>query len=224
MAKEVIKLSKDSLEIIKNASLINNSLKFTATNEIKTIAASGAIIMEATLAEVFPKEFSVYELNKFLSVLNLATMKDAELVFEDDKLVTIQSGKSKINYYFTSQQFVQHPNKAIKLPSVELETEIDAETLEGFTKAASALGHKMMIFRVSAKKSYLVATTPELDTSNDYVFELGDVDTVDGDYKLKIENLKLIPGDYEVQISAKGLAAFKHKTRPIMFYMGLERT
>lgn len=223
MTKQVIKLSKDTLEIIKNASTINNSMRFSVGNSIKTINAAGNVIMEATIDETLPVEFSIYELNKFLSVLNLPNMKDAELVFEDDKKVTIQSGKSKIQYYFTDASFTTHPNKDINLPSVDLETEVEADTLEGFTKAASALGHKILAFRVQTGKALLVATTPDIDTSNDYVYELGDTTAADGEYKLKIENLKIIPGDYTIQICAKGLMKLVHKTRPLTFFLGLER-
>lgn len=143
-----VTLSKEELEVLRNVSTINNSLKFKEGNVIKTISPCQAILLEAEIDSMFPQEFSIYELNKFLNVLSLPTLKDASLVFDDDKKVTIDGGTSRVQYYFTDQSFINHPDKAINLPSVDLTALIQGETLDGFEKAASALGHKILAFRV----------------------------------------------------------------------------
>lgn len=220
--KQVLKLSKETMEILKNIASINNSMKFKVGNELKTVSAAGSVVMETVIAESFPIEFSIYDLSKLLGVLNLPNMKDAELVFEDDKKMIIQSGKSKIQYFFTEQTFVVHPDKQISLPSVEVNVDMDADVLDGFARAAAALGHKIMAFKVEDNKAYLVATTPEIDVSNDYVVELGDVTDGDGIYKIKIENLKIVAGDYNIQISAKGIMKLTNKNRSLIYFIGLE--
>jgi len=224
-----VNLTKEEIEVLRNVASINNSLKFVAGNEIKTMSPDQAILMEAVIDSSFPQEFSIYELSKFLNVLTLPTLKDAALVFDDDKKVTIDGGSSRVQYYFTDQSFTTHPNKTLKLPSVDLAVTITGEALDGFEKAASALGHKILAFRVDAGKASLVATTPEIDTSNDYVVDLGDA--VDGDgaiaadgyYKLKVENLKILPGDYRFEVCVQGIMKLSHTTRKITYYLGLER-
>lgn len=230
MSQTKVKLSKDTLEVLACICSINNSLKFKAGNVLKTMSPCQSILMEAEVEESFPQEFSIYEVKKFLNVLALPVLANADLVFEDDKKVTIDGGQSKVQYYFTDQSFVEHPDKVINLPTVDLDTLIKAEVLDGFDKAAKALGHKILAFKVEDGVATLVATTPEVDTSNDYVVVLGEAKDGNGDvaadglYKLKVENLKIIPGDYRFEICAKGVMRVTHTTRKITYFLGLERS
>lgn len=226
---DVVKLSQETIGILKVASTINNSLKFTAGSEIKTMSASGAIVLEAEICEAFPQDFAIYELNKFLSVLNLNNFKNAaELHFDGgNQFMTIRSGSAKVKYFFSADSFVQHPGKSIKLPKVDIELKLTAEVLDNFTKAASALGHKTIKFVVADNKLKLIGSDPSsADTSNDYEEVVGETE-FDGSYEatIKLDNLKLIPGDYTVQIlqvPSKGIARFEHLTRKIVSFIALE--
>lgn len=227
MATKTLKLSADSIQILKVMSTINNSMAFKAGNELKTISASGSIVMESVIGETFPVDFNIYELNKFLSVLSLSNFKDAELQFddEDETHMVIKSGSAKIKFFFSPEAFVQHPGKSIKLPKVDVTLDLTQEVLDNFQKAASALGHKVIKFKVEDKNLSLVATSEEIDTSNDYVVDLGPVDADDFDAKIKLENMKLLPGDYTVQLlkmTNKGIARFEHLTRNTVSFIGLE--
>lgn len=225
MTQQSVKLSKDTLEVLKMLATINGSMAFKAGNKLRTLSpGGGSIFAEVEIAEEFPIPFSIYELGKFLGVLNLATMKDATLLFEDDKKVVIKgAGNSKINYYFTSDSFVQAPDKELVLPSVELDVTLTGEVIDGFMRAASALGHKIMALTVRGGNAYLVATNPDQgDASNDYEVDLGPVEAADANYKLKIENIKLLAGDYRVQVCARGMVAFLNDERKLKVFIGLE--
>ncbi len=224
---KVVKLSPETLQVLKIASSINKSLAFKAGNEIKTVSATGSIVMEATVNESFPVDFAIYELPKLLGVLALPSFKDAELVFEDavDTHMLIKAGSSKIKYFYTPEDFAKHPGKSIVLPKVDVDVNIQKDVLEAFEKAAAALGHKFMKFKVSDKKLYLIATTPELDTSNDYIVEMGDQNSDDFDAMIKLENLRLVPGDFNVQLlkmGGRGISKWSHLTRKISTFIGLE--
>lgn len=225
---KTVKLSAETLQILKIASTINKSLAFKAGAEIKTVSATGAIVMEASITETFPVDFAIYELNKLLGVLALPAFKDAELVFEDgvDTHMVIKAGSSKIKYNYSPEDFVQHPGKSIVLPKVDVEFQLQRDVLENFEKAAAALGHKSIKFRVDTKNLYLVATSPELNTSsNDYIVDLGAIEAEDFEAYIKLENLKLVPGDFQVQLlkmGGKGLSKFTHLTRKITTFVALE--
>ena len=223
----IVKLSPETLAILKIASAINKSLAFKAGNEIKTVSATGAIVMEATITESFPADFAVYELNKLLGVLALPAFKDAELVFEDgvDTHMMIKAGSSKIKYFYSAEEFAQHPGKSIVLPKVDVEFNLTRETLENFEKAAAALGHKFIKFKVEDKNLFLVATDPTQDTSNDYIVDMGAVDAEDFEASIKLENLKLVPGDFNVKLlkmGGRGISQWEHLTRKIKTFIGLE--
>ena len=65
-----MKLSSETLSVLKNFASINTGLEFKKdSNVIKTISAGKNILAEATLKDTFPDDFCVYDLNQFLSVL-----------------------------------------------------------------------------------------------------------------------------------------------------------
>ena len=58
-----MKLSDDTVQVLKNFSGINQSLQFKSGNTLKTISPLKTIFVEATVGESFPKEFALYDLN-----------------------------------------------------------------------------------------------------------------------------------------------------------------
>lgn len=228
MSVKTLKLTAETLQILKVMQSINNSMAFKAGNELKTISASGTVIMETVVSETIPVDFNIYELNKFLSVLTLPGMKDsAELQFNDgDNFLTIVAGSAKIKYFFSPEEFVKHPGKQIKLPKVDVTATITKETLESFEKAASVLGHKVIQFKVEDKQLSLIATDKSVDTSNDYVVEMGTIDAEDFVADIKLDNLRLVPGDYVVQLlklADRGISRWEHTARKIVSFIGLEK-
>lgn len=227
MAIQSVKLSSETLAILKIASTINKSLGFKKGSEIKTVSATGAIVMEASIQESFPSDFAIYELNKLLGVLALPAFKDAELVFEDgvDTHLIVKAGSSKIKYFYTAEDFVQHPGKTIQLPKVDVEFTLQRDILENFEKAAAALGHKFIKFKVEDKNLFLIATDPSQDTSNDYIVDMGANEADNFEASIKLENLKLVPGDFKLQLlkmGSKGISRWEHLTRKITTFIGLE--
>lgn len=245
--QQKIRFSKESLDILKNFASINNCQGFEPGNQLRVISASESIGAIATLSETIPVAFSIYEMNRFLGVLSLQTLADADLVFEDDKKVVIESKHTKVNYFFSSQKFIdKNAGKTPVYPRVDFVTTLDAATLDGLEKAAATLGHKFLKFVAKDGKGRLIATSPEIDTSNDYIIELDEAyahpqlptpDMVnkvfhdetqrialpDGEYTLKFENIRIIPGTYKVVVCAGSLVGFQHLERPVQYFVALER-
>lgn len=239
-----IKLSKDTLQILKNFSDINNTMSFSVGSNLKIVSPSESIAAVAVIPETFPVDFSIYEMNRFLNVLSLSNMADAELVFGDDKKVIVQCKQTKVDYYFSSKRIVDATSgKTPAYPSADFVTILDADTLDGLEKAASVLGHKYLKIVAKDGKGTLIATSPDIDTSNDYVIELADVfahpliqgendrqipdvnnkiPAPDGEYLVKFENIRNIPGSYQLTVANKQMAGFKHLERSVHYFVGLE--
>jgi hypothetical protein len=176
-----IKLSQETLAVLKVFASINNSLAFKEGNEIKTLNESGSIICAATVAEYFPIDMSVYELNKLLSILSLPSFSDAELVFEDgvNSHMTIKSVASSANikYNFSNAEFAKHPGKTINLPRVDVEFTLTQDIINNFQKTAAVLGHKNIKVKVKDKQLTLIASAEgSNDSSNDFTLSMGDND------------------------------------------------
>jgi hypothetical protein len=86
-------LSNDTLNVLKNFATINPNVVFKPGQKLKTISESKTILASATIVEDFPQEFGVYDLNEFLSVLNL--IDNPTLDFEE-KAVLVTGGGQKI--------------------------------------------------------------------------------------------------------------------------------
>ena len=66
-----MQISKNTFEVLKNFSEINENLLIKPGNELKTISVMKNVLAKATIEETFDKEFAIYDLNSFLNVLSL---------------------------------------------------------------------------------------------------------------------------------------------------------
>lgn len=218
-----VKFSDETFVILEAAAKINNSIKLSAGNIIKTASADDAIAMYAVIADEIPIDAGLYDLSQFLNLFRLAALKDAELEFED-KRITIHGDRTKVQYWFCDESFLKNVDKIsnVKLPSIELTVDIDQNDLTSFSRGAATLGHKFLQFVVENKTIKLVATTPGIDTSNNLEIDIGATEAEDNKFTLSLNNLKLIPGSYKVEISSRGHTKWSHKEQAVIFYIGLE--
>ena len=68
---KVMKLSDETLSLLKNFSSINQSILFKQGNSLRTISVMKNILAEATIKEDIPTDFGIYDLNQFLNALSL---------------------------------------------------------------------------------------------------------------------------------------------------------
>jgi hypothetical protein len=101
-----MKLSNDTLTILKNFASINQGIVFKQGKTIKTISTNKNILAEANIAEEFETEFGVYDLNNFLTVLSLH--KEEPNIEFGDKIAVISglNGRSKLQYRFCEPSMV----------------------------------------------------------------------------------------------------------------------
>ncbi len=222
---QIVKLSQETRELLKIVATINNSIAIEAGNVIKTVSEGGGTILEAEIAETFPETFSIYDLSKFLSVLALPNLKDADLIFNGEDHVEVRQGKASVKYKFTDGDFVRHPGKTLTMPTPDLEIDLTSVDIDNIQKMASVLGHKFLVFKVKDGKAYITTTSPDLgETSNDSLVELADVPgSADGEYRMRFDYMTLPKGDYRISISVRGISKFTHKTQKTEVYIGLER-
>jgi len=112
-----LKISNETLEILKNFSSINSNILVKPGNTIATISPIKNIMAEAKVSENFDCEFGIWDLNKFLGTISL--FDDPEFVFEE-KFVTItsNSNKSAVKYYYSEPSLLTTINKKIVMPEI----------------------------------------------------------------------------------------------------------
>jgi len=215
-----MKLSESTVNLLKNFSSINQSILFKEGNKLRSISVMKNILAEATIAEEFPKDFGIYDLNQFLNGLSLHN--SPELDFDNNQFVVIKEGKMRSKYFFADASvIVSPPEKEITLPTEDVCFQLTSQQLEKLKKAASvyqlpdisAIGENGVV--------KLVARDKKNDTSNDFSIIVGETNE-DFVFNFKEENLKIVPGTYDVIVSSKLLSKFTNQNLDVTYYIALE--
>jgi hypothetical protein len=213
-----MKLSSQTINVLKNFSTINQNLVIKEGSDITTMSAMKNIVAKAKVEESFTKEFAIYDLNEFLSALSLFGTPDLD--FQDDFVVITEEGSSKsLKYWYSDPSVVTTPNKDITMPSNEVKFDFSSDTLAEITRAASVIGAPDMVL----ENGKLKVTDKKNTTANDFALDL-DVPDSEVDYKFwfKVENLKLLPGSYGVEVSSKNISKFTNSNVEIEYFIALE--
>ena len=116
-----MKISKQTFDVLKNFSEINENLLIKPGNNLQTISVMKNVLAEATVEETFDKEFAIYDLNSLLSVLSLYESPDITL---GDDYLTVSQGKSSSKFWYADPSLVVSPSKGITMPSAEVKVRI----------------------------------------------------------------------------------------------------
>lgn len=217
-----MKLSDDTINILKNFSVINQSLQFKTGNVLRTISPLRTIFVEATVGENFPKEFALYDLNKLLAKVSL--YKEPELSFDDDKINIVTENRKKSDYikYCSPKVLVVPPEKSITLGDADCSFTLLQEDLEWMRKSAGISGSPNFVFESDGDTIHFIATDVKDDAADQSKIEIGTGSGNKFRVVMKVENFKLLDGSYDVSIAKKGLAQFKHKNVPITYFIAIE--
>lgn len=213
-----MKLSKETLSILKNYSSINQNLLFSPGNILKTITTQNTLLSTATVPDEFPIEFGIYDLSEFLSVLSL--FQNPELEFSE-KYVKIFESNNSIKYYAADSSVLVVPKKDINFPDAEIELLLTAENLSLINKTASVLKSADVSFVGQDGKVIVVVADKKNDTSNSFELVLGDTE-LEFKVNIKVDMLKFIPGEYQVSISSKRVSKFSSTGSDLVYYVGIE--
>ena len=213
-----MKLSNETVSVLKNFSTINQNLVIKGGNKIATMSAMKNIVAKAEVIEDFPQEFAIYDLNEFLSAISL--FSKPELEFENDFVMITEEGTStSLKYWYSDPSVVTTPTKDITMPECEVKFNLSSDTLSTIQKAAAVIGAPDMALESGSLK----VTDKKNATANNYALDL-DVASQSDNYKFwfKVENLKLIQGSYDVQVSSKNISHFKNSTGNVEYFIALE--
>ena len=216
-----MKLSDNTVSVLKNFSTINQSLQFKNGKVLKTISPLKTIFVEATVDEEFSKTFALFDLNKLLAKISL--YKEAHLGFEEDRLVIATEDKKKSDYikYCSTQVIVTPPDREITLENPDCEFSLSQEDLEWMRRSAGISGSPNFIFESDGSTITFMAADLKDDAADQSKIEIG---TSDKKFRvaMKVENFKMMDGSYDVAVSKKGLARFKNKDVDITYFIAIE--
>ena len=215
-----MKLTDNTLTILKNFAGINNSILVKQGIKLRTISVAKNILAEAVIDEEFPRDFAIYDLNQFLNGLSLH--QDPEMDFKEESYLSIREGKRRVKYFFADPNvIISPPDKEISLPSEDVHFQLDSTSLEKLLKAAAV--YQLPDFCVVGGDGVvkLVVRDKKNDTSNEFAIVVGETDK-EFTFNFKVENIKIIPGAYDVIITQKLLSLFTNTQHDLKYFIALE--
>lgn len=205
-----MKLSKNTLSILKNFASINPSMFLRQGNILTTKSVNNVIYAEATIDDVIDSDIGIYDVSEFLSTLGLFN-DDFEIVAGvADQEIKIQDKRSSVKYSLVDPSVIVFPAKTVAFPVADVHFTLRSEDMTQIMKAASTLGLPEIMITNTNGKIVIKAVNSKDDTANSYALEVGDYDgTNDFEFFILVENMKMVKGDYKVMIAKIGAVQFE---------------
>lgn len=219
-----MKISADTVSVLKNFAAINSNIVINPGNKIMTISEAKNILAEASVEEEFGNTVGIYDLQEFLNVLQL--VDTPSLKFEDNFMrIGGNGGRAMVTYYYSDPEILTTPSKPINMPEEDVWFSLDDSTTNSLKKAAAVFGHGQLVIEPDNGSIKLSVVDPDNSTANEYSI------IVDGGYKsdkfkfiVNIANLKMIPGSYNVKISSKLISQFSNEDSSVVYWIALEKS
>jgi hypothetical protein len=202
-----MKISDNTINILKNFSSINGSILVRPGNVLKTVGTQRSIYATATVEENFPQQFAIYELPKFLGVLSL--FQDHDIDFGEHQL-TIASGNQVVNYTYADVSSILAPpeDKKIVVDPADVEFSINHHDFHKVLKAAAVLQVPNIAVVGDGNTIKVCAINSKNPTSDTFSIEVGPTEKI-FNMVFRVEYLvKLLPLSYNIKINSKGISSF----------------
>jgi hypothetical protein len=214
-----MKLSKTTLDVLKNFSEINSGLLIEAGNVVRTKHPSDTIHAIYTSEEEFPNRVAIYDLNIFLGVISVFDSPNFDFRKECVVISEEYDPESENTILYCKPEFIVSANK-INPPPFEICFELEKDVFGKIDKLARIQELDSYIFEGKDGKLFLRVGKEKNSESNSFVMKIGD-NTYGKDFRciFSTENFLFLPGHYTVSISTKRIAKFSHKDVALEYYV-----
>ena len=215
-----MKICDETVDVLRNFSTINPSIAFNEGSVLRTISEQKNILAQATIAESFPRDFAVYELNTLLGFISL--FNDPDIEFNENNLSISDTNSRVGNYTYTPPEMITNPpTKNIDVSNAEISFTLAEKDYNDVVKAAHQLQLPDVVATCDGKTIKLIATDVKNTTSNIFYCYVGE-SSDKFNMIFRTSNLRFISGDYDVRISSKGVGHFKNQTRQLEYWVATE--
>ena len=218
-----MKISSQTLQVLKNFASINPNLLVKPGSVLSTISTNKNIFAKATVTEQFPASFAIYDMQQFLGVISI--FDDPDFTFGENSVTVSSEGRS-VEYVYANQEMVVAPSEGvaekIAVKNPEITFDLTAQGLNEVIKATAILQlDKINVVSKDGIVSVVVAD-PKNPSSNKFSLKVNGTSTADLAMAFAAENLKLIAGDYKVNISSNGVSSFKNDKLNLEYFVAAD--
>ena len=216
-----MKISSETLSILKNFRDLNSNILIKEGSLIKTLTPAKNVMATVTVKETFPVSFGIWDLTTLLGTVSL--FDDPNFIFEDKYVLIEGSNGSKVKYFYSEPSLLTVPTKDVNMPSSVVSFDLTDKTLSDLKKAASVLNLTDLSICSDGKNISAIVTDKKNVTSNNYSIAVGENEEgYKFNFDFKIDNLRFFPGNYEVEIAEKIVSQFKNKNIDLCYWVALE--
>jgi hypothetical protein len=213
-----MKVSKETLAILKNFSSMNSNILIHAGNTLRTITPAKNMLAEAKVSETFENEIGIFDLSKFLGTISL--FNDPTFTFEDKYVKICDKNNSEVKYYYTEPTLLTTADKRLNMPEPVVSVDISEKQLAEIHKSSSVL--QLPNVSIESKDGEIHAVVFEKPTndyvgsgyeakSNTYTVVLGPNNNgCDFEYHFQIDNFRFLPGGYSVSLCEQVIGEFEY--------------
>lgn len=220
-----MKLSTDTIKILKNFSDINNTIFIRKGNSIITVDPQKRIVADANISECLPRDCALYDLNRFLGVTSL--FDNPDLDFNNDKVV-VKSNNRSIDFIYADPSVVQDatPTRQ-KIPNVFDKNNIvqrftlTEDELKSLRQAASLMGLTHVSFVSDGATLKVVGRDVSNDSLGKITLKVDGSAENESSYNMLFENLKILSDSYDVEVCPT-VAHFVGKTTGVQYWIVME--
>ncbi len=214
-----MKLSKETVEILKTFSSINGNLVINPGTKISTMSANRTIMAEYEGADNFDKKVAIFNLSEFLGAHG--SFDNPELVL-DDKFMTIKNGKQHVKYVYADESVLITPKKDIKSFTTDIEVTLSGELISKLQKMATVLSVEDLAITGDGSTVSVKVFDSKNPTASSFEVDLDEKTTHKFQINFKVERLRLFPADYKVQISNKKISKWIASGIKLVVYVAVE--
>lgn len=199
-----MKISAETLAVMKNYSKINPSMIFHDGSRLKTVSMDKNLKVETNIPDVFPRRFGVYIVNRLIQILS--TFKEPELDFSDNYL-TIHEGNRQVRYAYAEEEILKIPmiDKDINVPDTYEVFKLSKDAIADLERAYSILKMPDIVLTGDGKNIYYQNTNVSDPSSDVYAINVADTTkTFRAVFKAETFS-KIVAKDYTLTMSDKGV-------------------
>lgn len=202
-----MKLTKETLNILKNFSTINSGIMLNKGNFIMTRAVNGTIYADAKINDTIDADVAIYDLNGFLSIVSLVG-EGAEIGIESDGNISIKDTRSTIYWPSADPSTISFPSKAVQFPVANVIFELKGEDMTQLMRVSRSMGIDTLGITTEDSKIVINGYNKAADSASMkvlYSLTAGEYDgTNEFNFFVNMSNMKMQPSDYKVLIAVVG--------------------
>ena len=213
-----MQVSKETIDILKNFATINSNILIRKGKTLSTMSTAKNIFAKADVAEDFPVDVPIYDLNSLLALLTF--MENQEVDFGESSL-TISKNNGKFEYFYSALNvIVAAPEKTPELDN-KFEFKLSSDDVTMITKAAAITSAPRISISNNDGTVTITVGDKKNATANSFKKTIGTSD-VEFDCHMAVENFKITPGAYTVSISSKKAFLFKNDNTSLTYLIAME--